>query len=114
RIVDSLARVMSAGPWAIDHARTRSLAAHERLTAGFVRVEQKRRSAFELAHARLNALGPRATLARGYAIVYGANGRVLSDAASAAAGDRIGGTRRRGGLTATVATIEVTDEQDQG
>ncbi|MFI5389503.1 MAG: exodeoxyribonuclease VII large subunit, partial [Candidatus Eremiobacterales bacterium] len=114
RIVDSLARVASAGPRAIGHARTRSLAAHERLTGGFVRVAQARRGAFGLAHARLIALGPRATLARGYAIVYGANRRVLSDAAAAAAGERIGVTLRRGGLTATVATIEVTDEQDQG
>jgi exodeoxyribonuclease VII large subunit len=114
RIVDSLARVASAGPRAIGHARTRSLAAHERLTGGFVRVAQARRGAFGLAHARLIALGPRATLARGYAIVYGANRRVLSDAAAVAAGERIGVTLRRGGLTATVATIEVMDEQDQG
>ena len=50
RIVDSLGRVASTGPRMIDHARTRSLAAHERLTAGIVRVAQARKVRSGLAH----------------------------------------------------------------
>jgi hypothetical protein len=42
--------------------------------------------------------------------VYDARDRVLSDAAATASGERIGVTLRRGGLTATVATIEESHE----
>jgi exodeoxyribonuclease VII large subunit len=80
------------------------------LTSGFERVITARRNAFEVNNARLITLGPRATLARGYAIVYDARDRVLNDAAAAAAGDRIGVTLRRGGLTATVVTTEEAHE----
>ena len=75
-----------------------------------VGVALSRRGAFDITHARLNALGPRATLARGYAIIYDERGRVITDAAATAAGNRIGATLRRGGLTAIVDTIEETNE----
>jgi exodeoxyribonuclease VII large subunit len=110
RITDSLARARAAGPRAVDRAYARWRTASGLLTAGFDRIARARRGAFDVIDARLNALGPRATLARGYAIVYDADGRVISDAAATAAGNRIGVTLRRGGLTATVAMIEETDD----
>jgi exodeoxyribonuclease VII large subunit len=110
RIDEALARARAAGPRAIERAHSRSGAARERLTAGFERVVIARRNAFDVNNARLITLGPRATLARGYAIVYDARDRVISDAAVTAAGERIGVTLRRGGLTATVVTIEESHE----
>ena len=110
RITDALARARTAGPRAIERARSRSGDAHDRLTAGFERVVTARRNAFDINNARLVTLGPRATLARGYAIVYDARERVLSDAAATAAGEQIAVTLRRGGLTATVVTTEETHE----
>jgi exodeoxyribonuclease VII large subunit len=110
RIADSLARARAAGPRAIDRALSRWRAARERLGAGFGRIVLARHGAFDLTHARLTVLGPRATLARGYAIVFDANDRVISDAAATAAGERIGVTLRRGGLKATVDMIEETND----
>jgi exodeoxyribonuclease VII large subunit len=110
RIVEALARAHAAGPRAIERARSLSGSVQARLTSGFERVITARRNAFEVNNARLITLGPRATLARGYAIVYDARDRVLNDAAAAAAGDRIGVTLRRGGLTATVVTTEEAHE----
>jgi exodeoxyribonuclease VII large subunit len=110
RITEALARARAAGPRAIDRAFSRWRIASSRLTAGFKGVALSHRSAFDITHARLNALGPRATLARGYAIIYDERGRVITDAAATAAGNRIGVTLRRGGLTATVAAIEETND----
>jgi exodeoxyribonuclease VII large subunit len=58
----------------------------------------------ELRHtlARLRALSPGATLARGYAIVQRADGHVLLDAAEVASGDPIRVRLAEGELTATV------------
>jgi exodeoxyribonuclease VII large subunit len=110
RIAEALARAWAAGPRAVERASLRWHTASDRLSAGFGRIALSRRGAFDVVHARLNALGPRATLARGYAIVHDAADRVISDAAATAAGERIGVTLRRGGLTATVVTIEETND----
>ena len=61
----------------LDHVRTRL----DRAPA--IALERKR-AALEHAHARLRALSPRATLARGYAIVRAQAGVVLTPPASAA------------------------------
>jgi exodeoxyribonuclease VII large subunit len=110
RIAEALARAHAAGPRAIERARSRAGSAHALLNSGFERVVTARRNAFDVNNARLITLGPRATLARGYAIVHDARDRVLSDAAATAAGERIGVTLRRGGLTATVDTTEEAHE----
>ncbi|HEY7979893.1 MAG TPA: exodeoxyribonuclease VII large subunit [Candidatus Eremiobacteraceae bacterium] len=111
RIADALFRARALGPRAIEQARSRSGTAHEKLTGSFNRVVTARRNAFDINNARLVTLGPRATLARGYAIVHDARDRVISDAAVTSAGERIGVTLRRGGLTATVVTIEETHDE---
>jgi exodeoxyribonuclease VII large subunit len=61
-------------------------------------------AADELRHtlARLRALSPGATLARGYAIVQRADGHVLLDAAEVVPGDPIRVRLAEGELTATV------------
>jgi exodeoxyribonuclease VII large subunit len=111
RIADALFRARALGPRAIERARSRCGTAHEKLTGGFKRVVTARRNAFDINNARLVTLGPRATLARGYAIVHDARDRVIIDAAATSAGERIGVTLRRGGLTATVVTIEETHDE---
>jgi exodeoxyribonuclease VII large subunit len=56
--------------------------------------------------ALLDSLNPASVLARGYAIVRGANGQVLRDAAEAAPGSTIEARLARGSLTAEVREIK--------
>ena len=65
---------------------------------------QRRRALADLRR-RLQALGPQATLARGYAIVE-ANGHVLHDATSVGPGDRLRVRLHRGELGTTVDSVE--------
>ncbi|HEY2596686.1 MAG TPA: exodeoxyribonuclease VII large subunit [Chloroflexota bacterium] len=65
----------------------------------------QRRHAVEQLRRRLEALGPTATLARGYAIVE-AGGHVLHDAADVAPGSNLRIRLRHGQLTSTVDTVE--------
>jgi exodeoxyribonuclease VII large subunit len=58
---------------------------------------------------RLEALSPLAVLGRGYAIVEGPDGRVRSDAASLAAGERARLRMRDGRAGVRVETVEVGD-----
>ena len=57
---------------------------------------------FELAGRTLHAVSPLATLDRGYAIVADAAGKVVQDAVSLAAGDRVEARLARGRFSATV------------
>jgi exodeoxyribonuclease VII large subunit len=65
---------------------------------------QRRRAVSDLKR-RLVALGPSATLARGYAIVE-ADGHVLHDASSVSRGEKLKVRLHRGQLTSTVDSIE--------
>jgi exodeoxyribonuclease VII large subunit len=65
---------------------------------------QRRRAVADLER-RLRALGPNATLSRGYAIVE-AHGHILRDAAAVNSGDQLNVTLQRGRLTSTVDSIE--------
>src|ERR1051326_2663134 len=65
---------------------------------------QRRRAVDDLDR-RLRALGPNATLSRGYAIVE-ADGHILRDAAAVSRGDRLRVTLQRGQLTARVHGLE--------
>ena len=67
-------------------------------------VAQRRRALADLQR-RLRALGPLATLARGYAIVE-ASGHVLHDASDVAPGARLRVRLHRGQLTTSVETVE--------
>ncbi len=65
-----------------------------------------KRESFGLLSARLDALSPLAVLGRGYSIVQDENGRVLRDAAAAAAGETLKITFQRGKLEAEVLSVE--------
>jgi exodeoxyribonuclease VII large subunit len=65
----------------------------------------QRRRAIDQLQRRLRALGPTATLGRGYAIVE-ADGHVLHDAADVGPGDRLRIRLHRGQLTSTVEHVE--------
>jgi exodeoxyribonuclease VII large subunit len=66
------------------------------------RTLQRRRGQFDsLAH-KLDALSPRRVLDRGYSLTFGADGRLLTDAAAATPGDRIRVALKRGEIIATV------------
>ncbi len=114
RIEDSLIRMRSAGPRMLDTARVENAASRRGLTDAAARGFARRRNAFDVASAKLVTLGPRATLARGYAIVHDERGRVLTDAGATAIGRRIGVTLRRGALGAAVTDIEETNDQSEG
>ncbi|MFC5380704.1 exodeoxyribonuclease VII large subunit [Aquipuribacter nitratireducens] len=58
--------------------------------------------------AHLRAVSPGATLARGYAVVRGADGHVLTDARRAAAGDTVHVALAGGALEARVTTVDPT------
>jgi exodeoxyribonuclease VII large subunit len=114
RIGDSLVRMRSAGPRILSAARAGIATSRRGLEDAVERGFAHRRNAFGVMSARLVALGPRATLARGYAIVHDERGRVLTDACATAVGRRIGVTLRRGALGAAVTDIEETDDQSEG
>jgi len=65
---------------------------------------ERRRAALDHTAARLNALSPLATLARGYAIVR-AGGEAVREAASVSAGDRLEVELAAGGLGARVEDV---------
>jgi len=75
-----------------------------RLRAAPLLLLERRRVALDHAAARLQALSPRATLARGYAVVR-SDGSALRDAAAVAPGAALEIELAAGGLAATVAAV---------
>ena len=69
------------------------------------RVERER-TRLDHGHDRLRLLGPGATLARGYAIVQGADGAVVQAAASVSVADEIGVRLAEGSLRAEVTEVD--------
>ena len=89
---------------ALERDRGRLSRSRERLRAAPSLFFERRRGALDRAAARLQALSPRATLARGYAIVRTAEG-VLRDAGAVAEGGRIDVELARGALAARVEEV---------
>jgi exodeoxyribonuclease VII large subunit len=85
----------------------------ERRRLAFAKALVARQSAIDVAAARLSALGPSATLGRGYAIVFGARGAVLTDAARTARGESLDITLKRGRVRAAVTQTEVGSGEDR-
>ncbi len=116
RIARAARRLEAAGVRVIGVKRTLRAVAVRELQTGLSRLLATRRAALDVAGARLQALGPRRTLARGYAIVYDAQGRVLTSAAGARVGEAIGVELKAGALTAQVTKRDLhgknTDETD--
>jgi len=89
---------------ALARDRDRLERSRERLRSAPLLLLERRRVALDHAAARLQALSPRATLARGYAVVR-SGGRALRDAAATAAGDRVEIELATGALVATVSEV---------
>ncbi len=92
-------------PRAALHRMLREIALlEEQLTALARRRLAERRSRFEQAVGRLDAMSPLRVLARGYAVAFNAQGHALRDAADVRAGEEIRIRLARGLLDATVRT----------
>lgn len=89
---------------ALDQARVRVERLEERLGRAPALLFERRRGALDRSAARLQALSPSATLARGYAIVR-AGGTVVRDAATISAGGLVEIELARGGLGARVEAV---------
>ncbi|HVM30503.1 MAG TPA: exodeoxyribonuclease VII large subunit [Candidatus Limnocylindrales bacterium] len=96
------ARVVRAG---LVERRGRSSAAGERLAGLLAGRLAGARAELSARSASLAALGPYATLERGYAIVRGPDGRVLRDASGAAQGDGLAIRLARGEIDAKVTKV---------
>ncbi len=88
----------------LERERGRLARSRERLTAAPGLLLERRRAALDRAAARLQALSPRATLQRGYAIVRAGDG-VLRDATAVVEGARIEVELARGALGARVEDV---------
>jgi exodeoxyribonuclease VII large subunit len=82
--------------------RIRLESARRALNAGIRGSISGAQRRFELAGRTLHAVSPLATLDRGYAIVADAAGKVVQDAGSLTAGDRVEARLARGRFSATV------------
>jgi exodeoxyribonuclease VII large subunit len=80
--------------------------AEERQRLAFAKMMVGRRNTFDVAVARLAALGPANTLRRGYAIVFDERGSILTDSAQTAKGEHLDISLRRGRVYANVTGTE--------
>jgi exodeoxyribonuclease VII large subunit len=88
----------------LERDRDRVARLGERLRTAPALLLERRRTSVEVAGARLRALSPHATVARGYAIVR-AGGTVLREAAAVAPGERIDVELAAGSLGARVEEV---------
>jgi exodeoxyribonuclease VII large subunit len=88
----------------LEHDRGRLDRSRERLAAAPALLLERKRASLDRAAVRLQALSPRATLARGYAIVR-AGGAVVRDAGTVATGSRVEIELAGGGLGARVEEV---------
>jgi exodeoxyribonuclease VII large subunit len=66
----------------------------------------RRRSRWERLHSNLQALSPKAILARGYALVFDATGHLVKQAAQLKAGEQVRTQLGRGEFTAEVKLVD--------
>jgi exodeoxyribonuclease VII large subunit len=104
RLAQSLARLVRRSPeHLVREHRVRHQAVHSRLRHAAQECVSRTAQRLALAQRALNAVSPLATLTRGFAIVTrAADGTLLTDAASVAAGDEIEARLARGSLRARV------------
>jgi exodeoxyribonuclease VII large subunit len=100
----ALERLDTGTTRALERDRTRLSRSRDRLRAAPSLLLERRRAALDRAAARLQALSPRATLARGYAIVR-AGGAVVRESGAVATGVRIEVELARGTLGARVEDV---------
>ena len=84
-----------------------------RLRLAAVGAQERRHKMLEVLAASIAALGPESTLSRGYAIVYNAGGKVVTDSGQVAIGEPVDIRLRRGGVGAVVREKRKPDEQSE-
>jgi exodeoxyribonuclease VII large subunit len=112
RLGATLAALLRATPAhrvAILNARNAEL--RIRLQHALQRCVQASAHRLHLAQHKLDAVSPLATLARGFAVLTRADGRVITDASSVAVGDEIRARVHRGALRARVTGHDEGNEQ---
>lgn len=81
----------------------------ERLALGLVRAEQtlmlRRRARWERLHSEIQMLSPRAILSRGYALVFGPDGRLVRQASEIEVGEQVRTQLADGEFTARVEKV---------
>jgi len=97
-------RIGAAGGRVLERDRARLVRSRERLVVAPGLLVERRRAGLDRAGVRLQALSPRATLARGYAIVR-AGGAVVRDARAVGVGGAIDVELASGGLGARVEDV---------
>ena len=112
RAADARARIYVLGPRAIARSAEAARHAQARLREVFARLAAERTHALGVTAAKLETLGPRQTLQRGYAIVYDASGSVLTDSKRARVGEKISVELKTGWLGALVS--EKRDDHGKG
>ncbi len=114
RLDGARTRVAACSPATRLRAETRELEhLRGRLRAAAREVLRSRREALAQQAGLLRALGPGATLERGYAIVSNAAGEIVRDGAQLAPGELVETRLARGGFSAEVRTI-ASDAQSDG
>ena len=104
RLSHAGARLARAPPVALQRERSRVTSLGDRLTRAPRLDLERRRTRLENAAARLGALSPRATLARGYAIVRDGDG-VVSSSSAVEPGQRVDVELADGGFGARVEDV---------
>ena len=99
------ARLERAGRALVERRRERVGALQERLRRAPALLLERRRARLERSAVRLRAIAPRATLARGYAIVR-TGGEIVRAAADVAPGTAVDVELAAGGFTARVEDVE--------
>jgi exodeoxyribonuclease VII large subunit len=106
RLLAARARLIAHAPRArVAALRERLLRIVAQLNERSMRQIERRLARVERARQVLHAIGPGATLERGYAIVTSTSGQVLRDASLLSMGDAVTTRLARGAFTSTVAHI---------
>ncbi len=104
-VIDRLRRQNIAIQISIARRRLQDATLHlHRIT---IQIINARRTSVSNASVRIQALSPLAVLSRGYALVYGADGRLLRTAADTATGETIRARLARGTLEAAVTRTTI-------
>ena len=102
RTRDARVRLRVLGPRVLAQRLAETGAVGRRLADAFARSAAVRARMLDVAAAKLQALGPRQTLQRGYAIAYDAAGEVLTDSSRAGIGEKMSVELKSGWIGARV------------
>jgi exodeoxyribonuclease VII large subunit len=115
RLAAVRSRLGAASPAARLQLLGRELVHHERRLKGAMREGLAAHTrGLERLHAMLQALGPAATLERGYAIVTAPDGSIVRDAATLCANDEVETLLAHGGFRARVLATAPNDDDETG